>query len=630
MRKVFVLLLVVASLLVSACDPAGEQSAPTPTPTTTPPVELGPVDLIGLTTEGSCADLLGWLKAQASEHGVQSGPTLAGSRDFAAGGRVAALAGESEDTAGAVPAQPLAGTDFSVTNVQEAGVDEPDVVKTDGSRLVALAAGSLRVVDLTGDGPKLTASLPLPGAHGLFLDENRVLAIGSEQTSYPVPTGGFRGVVAPPTHQVTVTVVDIAEPSAPKVAGGVELDGSYVSARMIDGAVRVVLRSSPDALAQRVAVAGDRAAAVIEASTIDDWVPSHVPCERVHHPSGSTGAALVSVVTIDPDDPRPSGGAAVAGAGETVYASAGRLYVTSSDWAAAPEGDIGRPANGPATSIHAFDITDRSGARYVASGSVEGTLLNQFAMSEHEGVLRVATTSNDPATGETTSQVVTLREADGALRPVGSLGGLGRTERIYAVRFLGDLGYVVTFRQTDPLYVVDLSDPAAPSLRGELKIPGFSSYLHPVGEGRLLGIGQNATDQGRRLGSQLSLFDVSDPANPKQLATHDLATYSSGAEYDHHAFLWWPQSSLAVVPVEGFWCPPNAGCAPPPGGASPPGAVGVEVVGERLVERRRLEHPTGVPITRSVVVRGRLLTLSESGLLDSALDTLEPGAWTSF
>jgi Beta propeller domain len=157
--------------------------------------------------------------------------------------------------------------------------------------------------------------------------------------------------------------------------------------------------------------------------------------------------------------------------------------------------------------------------------------------------------------------VTVLDQRDGALRQIGQVGGLGQGERIFAVRFIGPAGYVVTFRQVDPLYVVDLERPAQPVVRGELKIRGYSAYLHPVGPGLLLGVGQDATDAGAQLGTQLSLFDVSDPSNPRRLHQAAVAGASSQAEFDHHAFLWWAPRDLAVVPLNVFDAGPSSRAA---------------------------------------------------------------------
>src|SRR5262249_36601897 len=147
-------------------------------------------------------------------------------------------------------------------------------------------------------------------------------------------------------------------------------------------------------------------------------------------------------------------------------------------------------------------------------------------------------------TGTAQSSVYVLHQQGGTLGQMGHVDGLGTGERIYAVRFVGPVGYVVTFRQTDPLYTVDLRDPAHPKVIGELKINGYSAYLHPVGDNRLIGIGQEADANGRVQGTQLSLFDVSDPAQPKRLAQYHVQFGHSEAEFDPHAFLYWPADKL--------------------------------------------------------------------------------------
>jgi uncharacterized secreted protein with C-terminal beta-propeller domain len=190
-----------------------------------------------------------------------------------------------------------------------------------------------------------------------------------------------------------------------------------------------------------------------------------------------------------------------------------------------------------------------------ATGAVPGWVLNQFSMDEEDGFLRIATTS---WRGDLANNVFVLGQAGDQLHVVGSLTDLGLGERLYAARFLGDRGFLVTFRQVDPLFTLDLSDPRNPQLVGELEVPGYSSYLHPVGEDYLIGLGRYADPAtGRVQGVQLSLFDVSDLANPARLAAYQFASDTWGsfseAEWDHHAFSYFPEHDTLTVPLGLNW-----------------------------------------------------------------------------
>jgi uncharacterized secreted protein with C-terminal beta-propeller domain len=237
-------------------------------------------------------------------------------------------------------------------------------------------------------------------------------------------------------------------------------------------------------------------------------------------------------------------------------------------------------------------------------------------------VLRAATTVHGGPASD--SRVTTFRERDGVLVRLGQVAGLGKGERIYAGRFLGDAGYVVTFREVDPLYTLDLSEPASPRAVGELKIQGYSAYLHPVTDGLVLGVGQDATERGAALGAQVSLFDVSNPANPRRLHQRALASGSSSeAEWDHHAFLWWAPPKLAVLPLESWR-----------DGRSFSGAVGLTVdAGAGIGEAGHASHvKVGVQrrVRRSLVVGGRLVTISDVGIERNSMANLAEEAWLAF
>ena len=500
---------------------------------------------------------------------------------------------------------------FSTTNVQEAGVDEADLLKTDGRRLYLVVRGLLRVYDVRGATPRLAGTLALEGGqHQLLLRGSRLLVMAN------VSTG------------VLLTEVDATDASRPRVARTMELAGRLAGARLTEGTARIVVASSPEPVqapgpvALRAALARTPAARWLPRTTIRSRITgrtfrrSVVPCSRVRRPQAFSGLDLLSVLTVDLDRGLYSVArqAVMAGA-QDVYASPASLVVASRRWVAGVQD--GTAPTGGVTELHLFDAGAEPRTTYRASGTVPGFILNQFAISEHEGHLRVATTEGSPwgpPGTESQSGVSVLRPAGERLATVGRVTGLGRGEQIFGVRFLGDRGYVVTFRQVDPLYVVDLSDPTVPRVRGELKITGYSAYLHPVSPTRLLGVGQDATEQGRRLGAQVSLFDVEDPARPKLLDRAAVPGWTS-AEQDHHAFLWWPPARRAVLPVDAY---PSSG------------AVAFDVGAATVSEAGRVAHPapsedhTPPPIGRSLVIADRLLTVSASGIATNRLADLAP------
>jgi hypothetical protein len=517
------------------------------------------------------------------------------------------------------------GGDVSTTNVQEPGVDEPDLVKTDGTHLFVLAGGALHAVSPREETPRVLGRVAL--AEGLLdptllLHEGRALVIAQAP---PSPAGA-----APVT---VVTEIDVRDPAAMRVVRTLRADGTFVSARRTGPTARLVLSAPPEV--------GALDAAAVRRAPLSAWLPGGVvrsertgrrkgrrlvDCSAIRRTRSFSGLGILTVLTVDLRRGLPWVDAdAVMTDAQIVYGSTRSLYVATP----APDRGVGQDA----TQIHRFSAPDAPETAYRATGAVPGQLLNQFSLSEHEGALRVASTvdggpPDNSGAAPSESMVTVLDEAEGGLRPVGSVRGLGRGERIFSVRFLGPVGYVVTFRQTDPLYTIDLAQPTAPRVAGELKIPGYSAYLHPVGPGLLLGVGQDATADGRTLGTQLSLFDVSRPEAPVRLHQRAVGPpgasgSSSEAEYDHRAFLYWPDTGLAVLPFEAHGTAETAPAAYAAGFRIDPAAG--------IAEAGRIEHPrdpSGVaPIRRSVVVGSRLITLSDRGLLASDLTTLAAQAW---
>ena len=469
----------------------------------------------------------------------------------------------------------------------------------------------------------------------------------------PFPVDPFPMPVEPPQFVAgtVLQLVDVSDRTAPTVVQTTEIEGHHVSTRVVDGVARVVVSSYPDVqpMLEEVSFPSDAGPASVRASvadgvagsTVDDWLPAFrttaaddrgvasvtstegtlVACEDVFVPEVNAGLGQTSVLRVDFGagfDPADT--TTVVAEASTVYASSSTLYLAANTHV--PMQDQGRVAGEDlTTALHAFDLGGEGAAAHVGAGEVPGHLLNQYSLSEHDGHLRVATTEGAPRGGGEQSQsgVRVLRRDGDRLVEVGAVTGLGVTETIQSVRFMGPVGYVVTFRQTDPLYVIDLSDPTAPAAVGELKIPGFSSYLHPVGEGRLVGIGRDADLEGRDRGLLVSLFDVSDPTAPTQLQTWTARDAWSLAGEDPKAFLHWAPESAVIFPLDRF------------GGdtAVPSNGIAVLDVDDAGIAERAVVTAEGRYPTRATVVQGRLWSIFDGGVVVSEFDDLASATFTA-
>jgi uncharacterized secreted protein with C-terminal beta-propeller domain len=519
---------------------------------------------------------------------------------------------------------PSAPGDFSGTNNQVAGVDEGDLVKTDGQHLFVIAGDGVDIVSAWPAGELgVVSHITTPGRErSLFLHGTRLTVISQDNSWEPIAGRAAVGGAATlgwwnrhwQSH-VDVTVIDVSVASTPAIIETTRLDGWLVDARAIDGRVLVVTQDALDIPAPTlipipptvsidaaphdpIAITASSIVSTVMPILIDrtDWpsdgtryVYEDEASYRVHLeeawntvasprftttaaaggtttgelltagntylPAKATDNTLLSVSSfrIDDDFVGPDTTTTVAGVSGSVYASASNLYVSAAHWGSWWDSTDA----GTTTNIYRFDL-EATDVPLTAVGAVPGITLNQFSLDESaDGLLRVATTSgfNDRAS----SGVYTLAAAAGNLQTVGSVTGLAPGERIYSVRFIGDRGYVSTFREVDPLFVLDLANPAKPRVVGQLKVPGFSSYLHPLDAAHLLGIGRDVDPAtGRVLGLQLSIFDVGTPANPRRTATYTFQGDGwqswSAALWDHHAVSWFAAQGILALPVQqGDW-----------------------------------------------------------------------------
>jgi len=505
----------------------------------------------------------------------------------------------------------------SDTNTQVNGVDEADFVENDGKYIYTARNGRLTI---TGADLTVASESALAGdVVGEFLSGDRLTVITQSGSGWygPYVKIAYCGPWGQWKPQTTVTVYDVADRTAPAVVGQTVFDGGYQSSRAVDGVVYVVMERSVNLPApnytdtpieyidppveyiktpegdlvsliampirfdpgaptanrtyetwdEYVARVGDQIvdlslphAYTVDAdgNTVDIGLVAEA--ESVVRPHAAGQQSLLTVVSLDSG--RAPGGPAfedsvasmVSANGGTVYMTPDALYVGTT------EGHYTESHYSTDTRIERFTVVGAD-VSWQSTGLVPGTLINQFAMDEQGGYLRVAThtTSSQLTDGTWVTQddngIHVLGTSGATMEEVGRLTGLAPGEQLYAVRYVGDTAYLVTFVRTDPLFAIDLSDPTAPELKGELVIPGFSNYLQSVGDGLLLGIGQEREAGNWNSHLHATLFNVSDPANLTQIDREFLDPGSqwswSDAQFDHHALLYSAEDGLLVVPVSG-------------------------------------------------------------------------------
>ncbi len=438
---------------------------------------------------------------------------------------------------------------YSSTNIQVQGVDEADYLKNDGKFLYILHNNDLVIAQVyPPDSGKIVSTTPVLGnPSGLFLQGDNLMVFSSEYAStwsMPKESGAKIPLQSDITHAV---IYDVSDHSNPKVIRELTLPGTYDNGRMIGNRVYVLSRDSlyTSDPVMPIIIEGETVAA---RPTI--WCPP-IPMNQY------TLNTLTSFDLTGKSEIKAT--SFLLSWDNTLYVSLDNAYLAYKKWSPYWWGwnwrssMSGHTDDGEKSVIHRFSLSNGT-ISYEGTGTVPGYLLNQFSLDEYEGNLRVATT-NERYLNNEWIQDNNVYVLSPELDIIGSLENLAKGEKIYSARFMGDLLYLVTFKQTDPLFVIDLSNPRQPGILGELKIPGYSDYLHPYDKTHLIGIGKDTTEneQGGVIptGVKVALFDVSDLNNPRLLDTRIIGEKGSSSEVlnDHKAFLLDGNRSMIFLPV---------------------------------------------------------------------------------
>lgn len=452
--------------------------------------------------------------------------------------------------------------DYSDTNVQVEGVDEADIVKTDGTYIYYISTNKIVIVNAE-DSSNLKIVSEVEYAEDnfypseLYIYENKLVAIGQKHNN------SYERLIAVdsiyPTGNNTTTIAkvyNLDKISKPKLEREVEIDGNYLSSRMINDNLYFITNKYLYSYLIRnknLSELDENEFKPTYRDTVINDEKNHIEYNDIYYFPESEDTSYLNVVGFNVNNNQEANIDTYLGAGTDIYSSQNNLYITRVKYEYKDTKVHGYYNNYDVnTYIYKFKLED-SKATYVNAGSVPGKVLNQFSMDEKDEYFRIATTDSDNWNSETnTNNLYVLNEN---LEIVGRLEDLAKGEKIYSVRFMGNRAYMVTFVETDPLFVIDLVNPREPTVLGELKIPGYSKYLHPYDETHIIGFGENTrtnefggvvTD-----GMKMALFDVSNPTKPNELYSVDIGEKGTYSEIlnNHKALLFSKEKNIIAFPI---------------------------------------------------------------------------------
>lgn len=439
---------------------------------------------------------------------------------------------------------------YSRTNTQVENVDEADIVKTDGNYIYYITLGKTYIIN--SQNLKVESIIEIDedrysfSPRELYINGDKLIILGNSYEYTKIQTSTDSDDIyydisrSYQNNMAKAMVYDISDKKNPKQVREVGLDGYYSDSRMIGDNVYFI---STKAMYYYTGIKDEELLPVIKDTVVSDKT-SRIDCTDIAYFEGTDSYSYMMVAGFNINKNEAASTETFFGASDDVYASTKNLYITCADYKyySMEEGK---------TTIYKFNLKN-SQIVLQTKGEVKGLLHNQFSMDEYDGNLRIATTSNQYDEKDSENQLFILDEN---LKEIGKIENMAKGEKIYSVRFIGEVGYIVTFKQIDPLFVIDLSNPTDPKVKGELKIPGYSSYLHPYDENHIIGIGYNTKSNGyggiTNASMKMSMFDVSDLENPQELFSVDIGNQYTYSEItsNHKALFYNKDKNLIGFPA---------------------------------------------------------------------------------
>lgn len=452
--------------------------------------------------------------------------------------------------------------DYSKTNVQVEGVDEADIVKTDGNYIYYISSEKIVIVDAKNSNDlKIVSEINYEEDRfypkELYINDNKLIVIGESSNN------NYRKLIEVDSSYSYITkrstiakIYNIKDKNNAKLEREIQIKGNYLSSRMIGDNIYLIANEYIYSYLfkdKEISQIDEESLKPMYKDTAVSNEEKSIAYNDIYYFPDSEDTSYLIIAGFNVKNNEEANIKTYLGAGEDIYSSQDNLYITRVKYEYKDsklfDNYYSHDVN---TYIYKFKL-ENSKAKYINSGSVPGKVLNQFSMDEKDGYFRIATTDSENWRSETNTN--NLYVLDENLKIVGKIEGLAKGEKIYSVRFMGNRAYMVTFVQTDPLFVIDLSKPEKPTVLGELKIPGYSKYLHPYDETHIIGFGENTktnkyggvvTD-----GMKMALFDVSNPNSPKELYSVDIGDKGTYSEIlnNHKALLFSKEKNIIAFPI---------------------------------------------------------------------------------